>query len=146
MKTNISRTLRKFSFSTTTALIVLQQQPLISQAFISTSTSSSVVSPTARTTATSVSTFYQQQHIKRARRISFFSSSLLFGMSTHVTERDGSGTITVSPRNEAAQSGLIVICHGLGDTAEGKNGREMEEREREGTFTHFLPLLFNLYV
>ncbi|KAL3908062.1 MAG: hypothetical protein SGARI_003239, partial [Bacillariaceae sp.] len=40
-------------------------------------------------------------------------------MSTHVTERDGSGTITVSPKNEADQSGLIVICHGLGDTAEG---------------------------
>ncbi|KAG7352679.1 carboxylesterase [Nitzschia inconspicua] len=42
-----------------------------------------------------------------------------FGMSTHVTERDGSGTITVSPKNEADQSGLIVICHGLGDTGEG---------------------------
>lgn len=39
--------------------------------------------------------------------------------STHITERDGSGTITVSPRNEATQSGLVVICHGLGDTAEG---------------------------
>jgi alpha-beta hydrolase superfamily lysophospholipase len=39
--------------------------------------------------------------------------------SIHITERDGSGTITVSPRNEASQSGLVVICHGLGDTAEG---------------------------
>ena len=38
---------------------------------------------------------------------------------THTTERDGSGTITVSPRNEAKQSGLVVISHGLGDTAEG---------------------------
>ena len=38
---------------------------------------------------------------------------------THMTERDGSGTITVSPRNEAEQSGLVVISHGLGDTAEG---------------------------
>ena len=38
---------------------------------------------------------------------------------THITERDGSGTITVSPRNEAKQSGLVVISHGLGDTAEG---------------------------
>ena len=38
---------------------------------------------------------------------------------THITERDGSGTITVSPRNEAQQSGLVVISHGLGDTAEG---------------------------
>jgi lysophospholipase-2 len=38
---------------------------------------------------------------------------------THITERDGAGTITVSPRNEADQSALVVICHGLGDTAEG---------------------------
>ena len=38
---------------------------------------------------------------------------------THITERDGSGTITVSPRNEAKQSGLVVISHGLGDSAEG---------------------------
>jgi hypothetical protein len=40
-------------------------------------------------------------------------------MSTHVTERDGTGTITVAPKNEANQSGLVVVCHGLGDTAEG---------------------------
>jgi lysophospholipase-2 len=40
-------------------------------------------------------------------------------MSTHTTERDGSGTITVSPRNEASQTALMVICHGLGDSAEG---------------------------
>jgi hypothetical protein len=37
---------------------------------------------------------------------------------TSVTERNG-GTITVAPRNEAAQSALVVISHGLGDTAEG---------------------------
>jgi hypothetical protein len=92
---------------------VLQQQPLISncKAFISSSAF-------ATTTATTSSSFYQQQ---QQRTRSFFSNNSIFGMSTHVTERDGSGTITVSPRNEAAQSGLIVICHGLGDTAEGKN-------------------------
>jgi len=39
-------------------------------------------------------------------------------MSTHSTERSN-GTITVAPRNEAAQSALVVICHGLGDSAEG---------------------------
>ena len=38
---------------------------------------------------------------------------------THTTQRDGSGTITVAPSNEAEQSALIVISHGLGDTAEG---------------------------
>ena len=38
---------------------------------------------------------------------------------THFIERDGSGTITVSPRNETEQSGLLVISHGLGDTSEG---------------------------
>ena len=37
---------------------------------------------------------------------------------TFTTERSG-GTITVSPKNEADQSGLVVICHGLGDTADG---------------------------
>lgn len=34
------------------------------------------------------------------------------------TERNG-GTITVSPKNEGDQSALVVISHGLGDTAEG---------------------------
>ena len=37
---------------------------------------------------------------------------------THFTQRDGT-TITVAPRNESKQSGLVVISHGLGDTAEG---------------------------
>ena len=45
---------------------------------------------------------------------SFFA----YSMSTHSTERSN-GTITVAPRNEAAQSALVVICHGLGDSAEG---------------------------
>ena len=39
-------------------------------------------------------------------------------MSSSITTRDG-GTITVAPRNEAQQSALVVIAHGLGDTAEG---------------------------
>ena len=39
-------------------------------------------------------------------------------MSTHTTTRRD-GTITVAPRNEATQSALMVICHGLGDSAEG---------------------------
>lgn len=38
---------------------------------------------------------------------------------TFVTHRDGQGTITVSPKNEADQSALLIISHGLGDTAEG---------------------------
>ncbi|KAL7434922.1 hypothetical protein ACHAXH_006036 [Discostella pseudostelligera] len=37
----------------------------------------------------------------------------------HVTTRQGDGTILVTPRNEADQSASIIICHGLGDTAEG---------------------------
>lgn len=36
----------------------------------------------------------------------------------HSTTRSG-GTITVAPKNEATQSALVVICHGLGDSAEG---------------------------
>jgi lysophospholipase-2 len=39
-------------------------------------------------------------------------------MSFH-TERDGTGTIRVSPRREEDQSGLVIISHGLGDSAEG---------------------------
>ena len=35
------------------------------------------------------------------------------------TTRDGDGTITVAPKNEADQSATIVICHGLGDSAQG---------------------------
>lgn len=38
-------------------------------------------------------------------------------MSFNVVRQDG--TITVSPKNEAEQSALVVITHGLGDSAEG---------------------------
>ena len=38
---------------------------------------------------------------------------------THTTTRQGDGTITVTPTNEANQSATIIICHGLGDTSEG---------------------------
>ena len=44
----------------------------------------------------------------------FYSS-----MSTFTTERTGDGLVTVSPKNEGDQSALVVIAHGLGDTAEG---------------------------
>ena len=44
-------------------------------------------------------------------------------MSSHVTTRssgDGGGeTIVLSPRDGSAQSATVVICHGLGDTADG---------------------------
>ena len=40
-------------------------------------------------------------------------------MSTHTTQRDGSGTIMVTPKSEGSQSALMIICHGLGDSAEG---------------------------
>ncbi|KAL7487833.1 hypothetical protein ACHAW6_013394 [Cyclotella cf. meneghiniana] len=38
---------------------------------------------------------------------------------TFTTSRDSNGTIFVTPRNEADQSATIVLCHGLGDTAQG---------------------------
>jgi hypothetical protein len=38
--------------------------------------------------------------------------------STFMTVRDN-GTITISPKNDADQSALIIISHGLGDSAEG---------------------------
>jgi predicted dienelactone hydrolase len=40
-------------------------------------------------------------------------------MATFVTAKTGDGTVIVSPKNEADQSALVVIAHGLGDTAEG---------------------------
>jgi lysophospholipase-2 len=39
--------------------------------------------------------------------------------STHTTTRTNDGLITLSPKNEASQSALVIICHGLGDSAEG---------------------------
>ena len=36
-----------------------------------------------------------------------------------LTERSENSVITVSTRNEAQQSGLVVLCHGLGDSAKG---------------------------
>mmetsp|Transcript_3485 Transcript_3485/g.9924 ORF Transcript_3485/g.9924 Transcript_3485/m.9924 type:complete len:333 (+) Transcript_3485:58-1056(+) len=39
--------------------------------------------------------------------------------SSPIIERSGDGTITVGPANEADQSALVVICHGLGDSSEG---------------------------
>ena len=44
---------------------------------------------------------------------------LSFSSMSSFTERDGKGTITVSPKRESDQSGLLVISHGLGDSAEG---------------------------
>lgn len=38
---------------------------------------------------------------------------------THKTTSQGDGTIVLTPNNEADQSATIVICHGLGDTAQG---------------------------
>ncbi|KAL7549483.1 hypothetical protein ACHAWF_012750 [Thalassiosira exigua] len=38
---------------------------------------------------------------------------------THATLRSGDGTVTIAPRSESSQSATIILCHGLGDTAEG---------------------------
>jgi len=42
-----------------------------------------------------------------------------FGGNTFISIREQDGTITVSPNDEEKQSTTVVICHGLGDTAEG---------------------------
>lgn len=49
----------------------------------------------------------------------YSSSSSSRKMSTHITTREGNGLITIAPRDESKQSALIVISHGLGDSAEG---------------------------
>jgi alpha-beta hydrolase superfamily lysophospholipase len=46
------------------------------------------------------------------------TAAAYFSSMSFTTERNG-GTITISPQNEGDQSGLVVICHGLGDTSEG---------------------------
>jgi predicted dienelactone hydrolase len=46
------------------------------------------------------------------------STARALSKMSFTTQRSG-GTITISPKNEADQSGLVVISHGLGDTAEG---------------------------
>lgn len=47
-----------------------------------------------------------------------FVSSYSINMAPFVTTREN-GVITVSPKTETNQNGLVVICHGLGDSAEG---------------------------
>jgi hypothetical protein len=51
----------------------------------------------------------QSNHYTQSRRF----------MTSFVTRRQQDGTITVSPKKEEDQSALVVIAHGLGDTAEG---------------------------
>jgi hypothetical protein len=60
---------------------------------------------------------WNTRRLLRTTVVLSFTPKLSRSMS--VTTRDSSGTIIVAPRNEAAQSGLVVISHGLGDTAEG---------------------------
>ena len=51
-------------------------------------------------------------------------------MSTTII-RDNDGTIALTPKQETDQSALVVICHGLGDSAEGfVDVAEVRTRER----------------
>jgi poly(3-hydroxybutyrate) depolymerase len=59
--------------------------------------------------------FFQSSNLQAAA--SFFS---LGYNKMHTTFRDNSsGLITISPKDAKTQSALVVICHGLGDSAEG---------------------------
>ena len=49
----------------------------------------------------------------------FLAPTTILLTMTFQTSRDSNGTITVAPRNEADQSATIVLCHGLGDSAQG---------------------------
>jgi predicted dienelactone hydrolase len=63
-------------------------------------------------------------------------------MSSFATQRN-SGTITVSPKNEEDQSALVVISHGLGDTAEGfADVAEVRELWRGVSFIHLWYIFF----
>lgn len=59
---------------------------------------------------------------------SFSSYSMSF-----ITERSD-GTITVTPKNEADQSALVVITHGLGDSAEGFADVAEVRRDEKGIY------------
>jgi alpha-beta hydrolase superfamily lysophospholipase len=75
-----------------------------------------------RLASTSIHRSFVRRLVLSAGILSFnrsLFSTAWTSMGTHTTERDGKGTVTVSPKDEASQSGLVVICHGLGDTAEG---------------------------
>ena len=68
--------------------------------------------------------YYYLFDVQAVRAASFSSSSsYYYGRGNNnmnfITERDGKGTITMTPKNEADQSALLVICHGLGDTSDG---------------------------
>ena len=73
-------------------------------------------------------------------------------MSTTII-RDNDGTITLTPKQETDQSALVVICHGLGDSAEGfVDVAEVRTRERHvhhlkyHRFVFFLLLLRTLLI
>ena len=51
--------------------------------------------------------------------VTLIPSSRAYYSMSFITERTGNGIITVSPKNEGDQSALVVISHGLGDSAEG---------------------------
>jgi hypothetical protein len=67
--------------------------------------------------ARSVLLFCSSATYHRKFAVSCLSASVVFRRSMHIERSDG--TVTVSPQNEAQQSALVVIAHGLGDTAEG---------------------------
>ena len=53
--------------------------------------------------------------ITRSRRV-----AAVRGLSAlHAVSRSKDGTVVISPRDEAQHSATVILCHGLGDTAEG---------------------------
>jgi hypothetical protein len=63
-----------------------------------------------------LSTFIGTTWIQKSAYIRAYSTSRMSSASRTIRDK---GTITVSPKNDADQSALIVISHGLGDSAEG---------------------------
>jgi predicted dienelactone hydrolase len=57
---------------------------------------------------------------RRVPRFLYFTTSCLLSPTmSFSTQRTSDGTITISPKRAQEQSALVVISHGLGDTAEG---------------------------
>lgn len=58
--------------------------------------------------------------VRRVPRFLYLSSCILLrSVMSFSTQRTSDGTITISPKRAQDQSALVVISHGLGDTAEG---------------------------
>mmetsp|Transcript_15221 Transcript_15221/g.32207 ORF Transcript_15221/g.32207 Transcript_15221/m.32207 type:complete len:300 (-) Transcript_15221:247-1146(-) len=73
------------------------------------------------TTSLTLSSHLRPGIIRARATVSSSSSSRLYATAatTTTTKRRGDGTIIIAPEDESRHSASVILCHGLGDTAEG---------------------------